>query len=152
MQTLLHSRAGTLRVFVTRQLHNVSQPELTLQDEYAVYTASTGSAGLELLEAHPVALVIVDQVMRGGLSGVDFLAKAIEIRPEAVRMMLTGYADEKAMMGAINDGHIYRFIPRNSRMRKNLRMGRTIMSLSNSREIGTSMRSTLARRRSSSVL
>jgi two-component system response regulator HupR/HoxA len=84
--------------------------ELTLQDEYAVYTASTGSAGLELLEAHPVALVIVDQVMRGGLSGVDFLAKAIEIRPEAVRMMLTGYADEKAMMGAINDGHIYRFI------------------------------------------
>jgi two-component system response regulator HupR/HoxA len=84
--------------------------EFTLRDEYTVYTASTGSAGLELLEAHPVAVVIVDQVMRGGLSGVDFLAKAIALRPATVRMMLTGYADEKAMMRAINDGHIYRFI------------------------------------------
>jgi two-component system response regulator HupR/HoxA len=84
--------------------------EMTLQDEYTVYTANTGSAGLELLEAHPVAVVICDQVMRGGLSGVDFLTRAIELRPATVRMMLTGYADEKAMMGAINDGHIYRFI------------------------------------------
>jgi DNA-binding NtrC family response regulator len=44
--------------------------ELTLGDEYRVYTASGGDEALELLEREDIALVISDQVMPG-MTGVD---------------------------------------------------------------------------------
>ncbi len=83
--------------------------ELTLGADYRVYTASSGEAGLEVLECEEIALVIADQVMPS-MSGVEFLEKAIERNPDAIRMMLTGYADFGSLARAINEGRIYRYI------------------------------------------
>ena len=82
---------------------------LTLSDDYRVFTASSGRAGLEILEREEIALVIVDQVMPE-MSGVEFLERVIERKPQTVRMMLTGYADISSIVRAINDGRIYRYI------------------------------------------
>jgi two-component system response regulator HupR/HoxA len=83
--------------------------ELTLGGSYRVLTAHSGEEGLALLEREEVALIIADQVMPV-MSGVEFLEKAIERNPRAVRMMLTGYADIGSLARAINEGRIYRFI------------------------------------------
>jgi len=83
--------------------------ELTLAGEYRVFTAQTGEEGLEILEREEIDLVIADQVMPG-MSGVEFLERAIELNPRAVRMMLTGYADISSLIRAINEGRIYRYI------------------------------------------
>jgi len=83
--------------------------ELTLGTSYRVLTANSGEEGLALLEREEVALIIADQVMPV-MSGVEFLSKAIERNPRAIRMMLTGYADIGSLARAINDGRIYRYI------------------------------------------
>jgi two-component system response regulator HupR/HoxA len=83
--------------------------ELTLAPEYRVFKASTGAAGLEILEREDIALIIVDQVMPG-MSGVEFLEQVSERRPRAIRMLLTGYADMTSLVRAINDGRIYRYL------------------------------------------
>jgi two-component system response regulator HupR/HoxA len=83
--------------------------ELTLGDDYRVLTARTGREGIALLEREEVALVIADQVMPE-MSGADFLERAVALRPRAVRMMLTGYADLNAIIHAVNEGRIYRYI------------------------------------------
>lgn len=44
------------------------------------------------------------------MSGVDFLKATIEIQPDAARLILSGYADLNAVIGAINEAHIYRFL------------------------------------------
>jgi two-component system response regulator HupR/HoxA len=85
--------------------------EHTLGADYRVFTASSGDEGLEVLEREDVALVITDQVMPT-MSGVEFLERAIERNPHAIRMMLTGYADFGSLARAINEGRIYRFIPK----------------------------------------
>ena len=75
-----------------------------------VLSAFSGAQGLELLAAHPdVALILSDQRMPG-MSGAEFLAKAREIAPDAVRMVLTGYADMAATMDAINKGGTSRYL------------------------------------------
>ena len=66
--------------------------EMTLSEDYQVFTAINGHDGLEILEREEIALVIVDQVMPS-MSGVELLEKVIECKPQTVRMMLTGYAD-----------------------------------------------------------
>jgi len=85
--------------------------ELTLGSEYEIFTASSGERGLEILNQEQIALVISDQVMPG-MSGVEFLEKVIERNPRAIRMMLTGYADMPSLIRAINEGRIYRYIPK----------------------------------------
>jgi two-component system response regulator HupR/HoxA len=83
---------------------------LTLGEDYQVFTASTGEEGLEILERETgISLIIADQVLPS-MSGVEFLEKAIERNPQAIRMMLTGYADIRSLARAINEGRIYRYI------------------------------------------
>ena len=83
--------------------------ELTLGDEYRLFTAQNGEEGLRILDRESIALVISDQVMPG-MTGVEFLERVVEKNPQAVRMMLTGYADMSSLVRAINDGRIYRYI------------------------------------------
>ena len=83
--------------------------ELTLGSDYRVFTATRGEDGLGILEREDVALIISDQVLPG-VSGVEFLEKAIERNPSAIRMLLTGYADIGSLVRGINEGRIYRYI------------------------------------------
>jgi two-component system response regulator HupR/HoxA len=80
-----------------------------LEDDYVVFSAASGEAGLAVVEREDVALVIADQVLPG-MTGVEFLEKVIERKPTAIRMMLTGYADVASIVRAVNEGRIYRYI------------------------------------------
>lgn len=76
---------------------------------YGVLLAEGGERGLEFLRHNSVAVVVSDQRMPG-MGGVEFLKKAREMAPDAVRMMLTGQADMSEIAGAINEGGVYRYI------------------------------------------
>jgi thioredoxin reductase (NADPH) len=76
-------------------------------EQYRVMRADSGVTALELvrqlkLRNSPVALFLVDQRMPL-VSGVDFLAEAIQYFPDARRVLLTAYADTEAAISAIND-------------------------------------------------
>jgi thioredoxin reductase (NADPH) len=74
---------------------------------YRVLMADSGPAGLEVVEeivrrGDPVALLIADQRMPG-MSGVEFLGRALRFAPETKRVLLTAYADTEAAILAINE-------------------------------------------------
>lgn len=79
------------------------------KEPYKVLIATSGKEGLPLLEANPVALVISDHRMPE-MEGTEFLSRVREMKPDVVRIMLTGYADMKAATEAINNCQAYRFI------------------------------------------
>lgn len=64
---------------------------------------------LRLLHEEPVDIIMSDQRMPE-MSGVELLSQARREQPDAVRLLFTGYADVKAVIGAINEGHVYRYI------------------------------------------
>jgi len=76
---------------------------------YAVLTAESGRAGLELLATHPVEVVISDGRMPE-MTGAEFLGKVRELHPETVRIVLSGYTDLKAVTSAVNRGELFRFL------------------------------------------
>jgi two-component system NtrC family sensor kinase len=85
---------------------------LFMDDDYEILTAGSGEEGLELLgTTDPVQIIISDYRMPG-VNGVDFLREACRQWPETVRIVLSGYADTAAVVAAINDGEIYKFIPK----------------------------------------
>ncbi|HEY7153300.1 MAG TPA: hybrid sensor histidine kinase/response regulator, partial [Gemmataceae bacterium] len=80
-----------------------------LRREYHVLGATHPRDGLRLLREQPVHLVMTDQRMPE-ISGVEFLRNVRRDRPDAIRLLFTGYADIKAVIDAINEGHVYRYI------------------------------------------
>jgi thioredoxin reductase (NADPH) len=76
-------------------------------DEYRILRAHSGGAALETLQqlklrGGQVALLLVDQRMPE-MTGVEFLARAAGIFPDAKRVLLTAYADTEAAIRAINE-------------------------------------------------
>ncbi len=81
-----------------------------LSDKFNIFTADSGTHGLELLEKNnPFALVAVDYFM-SGMNGVEFLEKVRGKYPDTVQMMLTGLNDFESLMDIINNTNIFRFI------------------------------------------
>lgn len=82
-----------------------------LDEDYIILTASSAEEGLQTLEREDVQVVISDYRMPG-MNGVEFLKKVCERRPHTVRLVLSGYADTASIVAAINEGQIYKFIPK----------------------------------------
>ena len=79
-------------------------------NRFRVLRVESGSIGLELLKRlklrnDPTALLLVDQRMPQ-ITGVDFLQEAMEIFPDAKRVLLTAYADTDAAIRSINKAKI----------------------------------------------
>jgi thioredoxin reductase (NADPH) len=96
---------------------DVSVLEMVVQDlrrqygaNYRIQRAASGQAALDTCDqlkkrGDVVALFVSDQRMPG-MSGVEFLGKAMEIYPDAKRALLTAYADTEAAIQAINTAKI----------------------------------------------
>ena len=76
------------------------------QQDYRIVKASSGREALEAVQEFkkrntPVALFLADQRMPK-MSGVEFLAEAIKLYPDAKKVLLTAYADTEAAIASIN--------------------------------------------------
>lgn len=74
-----------------------------------IITASNGEEALKLAQKILVSLVISDQRMPG-MSGVELLTRLRESHPDAIRILLTGYADLEMTVKAINSGAVRYYI------------------------------------------
>ena len=83
---------------------------LHLRRRYDVSTAESGSAGLKLIEAGPPFAVVMSDMRMPGMDGAEFLSRVRKAAPQTVRLLLTGQAEMKSAIAAINQGQIFRFL------------------------------------------
>ena len=76
---------------------------------YDVLLATGGAQALEIMAQQPIDLVMSDARMPN-MDGATFLAHVHQLYPHTTRIMLTGYADPEAIIKAINEGQIHRYI------------------------------------------
>src|ERR1700733_2947078 len=81
---------------------------------YRIMRAASGQAALDTCtqlkeRGDAVALFLSDQRMPG-MTGVDFLSRAIELYPDAKLVLLTAYADTEAEIRAINPAKIHYYL------------------------------------------
>ena len=98
-------------LYVDDEPENLRIFELGFQREFSIVTAKSGEDGLRVLNQQPVALVLSDHRMPG-MTGVDFLTRVRELDPKTIRVLVTAYGDAETLSVAINDGSIYRYVPK----------------------------------------
>jgi DNA-binding NtrC family response regulator len=80
-----------------------------LRREFELHTAESGKEALEILKRHAIHVIMTDQRMPE-MTGVQLMRRVKNEYPEAIRIVFTGYADIKAVIEAINNGGLYRYI------------------------------------------
>lgn len=80
-----------------------------LRREFELHTAESGQQALQILQEHPIHVIMTDQRMPN-MTGIELINKARVAFPHAIRIVFTGYADIKAVVEAINTGGLYRYI------------------------------------------
>lgn len=106
-----HLKRNYTILLVDDEEGNLKSLSSLLEDDYTILVAEDGDSALELIkrETKTIHLIISDQRMPK-MTGTEFLTKSLPILPNAVRIILTGYTDVLAIIEAINQARIYKFM------------------------------------------
>ena len=81
-----------------------------LRNQFTVYTANSGKAGLKIIKEKGPFSVVVSDFKMPEMNGNKFLSNVKKLSPDTVRIMLTGYADLSTTIDAVNEGNIFRLL------------------------------------------
>ncbi len=100
-------------LIVDDERENAESLAMVLEDNYEIIKAASADQALDYIQTDPdpekISLIISDQRMPG-MMGVEFLKETISIIPNAIRILITGFADIKDIIDSINIGQIYKYI------------------------------------------
>ena len=78
-------------------------------DTMNLETAGSGEEALQIVREKPIHVLLTDNRMPG-MPGIELVRKVRTINPDIVRMIISGQSDMDALLDAINDGEVFRFI------------------------------------------
>ncbi len=82
---------------------------LSLETEYNVTTFTSAEEALKYLENSDADLVMSDFLMPE-MDGISFLSEVRKLKPEILRIILTGYADKENAIKAINEVGLFQYL------------------------------------------
>ncbi len=82
---------------------------LQLETDYNITGFTVPDQAADYLRTNPVEVVVSDYLMPR-MTGLQLLAKAKELQPEAARVLLTGHADKQSAIQAINDVGLFQYL------------------------------------------
>jgi DNA-binding NtrC family response regulator len=97
-------------LFVDDDLNILDGYKRQLRKQFDIETAEGGEKGLDAVKNKGPFAVIVSDLRMPGMDGNQFLAHVKEVAPDSTRILLTGYADLKSAIEAINNGSIFRLL------------------------------------------
>ena len=95
---------------------NLDAFRFAFRRSFRLHYAVGGAQALDMLDRLDPAVIVTDQRMPG-MSGIDFLQRVKQRRPDAFAVLLTAYADLPVLIDAVNSGAVDRYLqkPWNSR-------------------------------------
>jgi signal transduction histidine kinase len=77
--------------------------------KYNVFVANSADEAMPILEKEDIQVVLSDQRMPG-TTGIGFFRAIKNKYPDALKLILTGYSDIEAVITAINEGQVFRYL------------------------------------------
>lgn len=77
--------------------------------KYDVFTSINPIEAIETVKRETFDIVVSDQKMPQ-MTGSEFLSEVKALRPQTIRLLLTGYSEYEAIISSINEAEVFRFI------------------------------------------
>ncbi len=82
----------------------------SLRKRFRMDMANGAGEALDAIEQKGPFAVVVSDMKMPGMDGLQLLSRLKEIYPDTVRIMLTGNADQKTAVDAVNEGKVLKFL------------------------------------------
>lgn len=96
-------------LYVDDEQNNLMSFKASFRLKYNVFTAISGDEAIKMLKENNIEIIITDQRMPN-MTGVEFLEMVLQLNPDPMRILLTGYADLNAVIEAVNKGKIFHYL------------------------------------------
>jgi DNA-binding NtrC family response regulator len=96
-------------LYVDDEINNLNSFKAAFRCDFNIYTASSAAEGRKVLDSYEVGVIITDQRMPV-TTGIEFLESILNVYPDTIRILLTGFSDINAVIDAINRGQVYRYL------------------------------------------
>lgn len=97
-------------LYIDDENNNLLSFQASFRRKYRILTALSAAEGINILNNEKdIHVIICDQRMPH-TTGVEFFQIIRKAFPDPIRILLTGYTDAEAIINAINQGEIFRYI------------------------------------------
>ncbi|MEO8097400.1 MAG: response regulator [Acidobacteriota bacterium] len=97
-------------LFVDDDVNILSAFQRSLRGSFEIVGALGGEKALQELETKGPFAVIVSDLRMPRMGGMEFLARAYEVSPASIQLVLSGTAEVSVAIEALNQGRIFRFL------------------------------------------
>lgn len=106
---LVPTTDAPLRVLFIDDEARITRALKVLFRDCEVYTCNDPRQAPAIARQHDVDVVVCDQRMPE-MTGTECLSEIRQAAPRAMRLLLTGFSDLKAVLGSVNEGEVFRFV------------------------------------------
>ncbi len=96
-------------LYVDDEVNNLTAFKAAFRRNYNIYLADSAEEGRKVLEERDIHIILSDQRMPK-MTGIEFFESIIEVYPDPIRILITGYTDINAVVDAINRGQVYKYL------------------------------------------
>jgi DNA-binding NtrC family response regulator len=96
-------------LYVDDEQNNLNSFRAAFRRYFNIFTAQSAKEGRKILDTEEIGVIITDQRMPV-TTGIEFLESILPVYPDTIRILLTGFSDINAVMGAINRGQVYKYL------------------------------------------
>lgn len=96
-------------LYVDDETINLELFRLSFRTDYEIVLAASGKEGLEKFSAEHFDLVVSDLKMPG-MNGIEMIQEIKKISPSFPCILLTAFMDPDAMIKAINEALVYKYV------------------------------------------
>jgi diguanylate cyclase (GGDEF)-like protein len=97
-------------LIVDDEPHVLQGYKRSLRKQFKLDTAPGGKEALEQIDRDGPYAIVVSDMRMPGMTGLALLTTLKEKSPEIIRIMLTGNADQKTAVDAVNKGEVFKFL------------------------------------------
>jgi len=107
LKPLIKSKLQLL--YIDDEPNNLISFKAAFRKDYEIFTAESGAEGRRILNSNKINVVLTDQRMPF-MTGVEFLESIVNVYPDVIRILITGFSDIQAVIDAVNKGQIYHYV------------------------------------------
>jgi response regulator RpfG family c-di-GMP phosphodiesterase len=96
-------------LYIDDEPHNLTAFKAAFRRDFNIFVADSAKNAHKVIEENDIHIILSDQRMPV-MTGIEFFESIIEIHPEPIRILITGYTDINAVVDAINRGQVYKYL------------------------------------------
>jgi response regulator RpfG family c-di-GMP phosphodiesterase len=96
-------------LYIDDEVNNITSFKAAFRRLFNIFTAESAEEGRKIVEEEDIHVILSDQRMPK-TTGIEFFQSILDIYPDPIRVLITGYTDINAVIDAINLGQVYKYL------------------------------------------